>query len=94
MAAAAAHICCAQAGASRRGRGGVEEEAEDQAEKRHQQIGDGRGEIALQFFLAMMKMFFIVAVCLSVVTVFGRFLGLGQLQEDVFQLIRRRRAAH
>src|ERR1019366_3843384 len=33
-------------------RGGEEAESEDQAEKRHQQIGDGRCEIALDFFVA------------------------------------------
>src|ERR1017187_4090593 len=33
-------------------RGGEEAESEDQAKKRHQQIGDGRCEIALDFFVA------------------------------------------
>jgi hypothetical protein len=33
-------------------RGGEKAESENQREKRHQQIGDGRSEVTLQFFTA------------------------------------------
>ena len=62
-------------------RGGEEAESEDQAEKRHQQIGDGGCEVTLEFFLADEE--YVLHFCLLLLVV-GLFAG-GELEEDIFQ---------